>query len=705
MLRTCLNLHTKMSELEGVVDFKEYMCIANELGIKALGITDIESVQAFKDIYMFRDEIKEKNLKILYGTELKISPNYQSLVTLSPRIHIYAKNRIGLRNLYILLSQEKKFGELDLQDEFFQKHLDGLIIGSGSMYSEIYLGYLLGLPETEIEEVAQKYDFIEIQLFYGEEINHKIIKLANRLNKLVVATDDIYFINENDYISQKILKYNYCNANDTTLRKDYAQIKNTEELLEQFAYLGKDMAYKVIIENPNKITDMCDEFDILPKKTAYPKLLNSVNSKKIIKEISQQRLKELYGEKIPTAVLNRYEYELNNIISNGFEDIYCLVYLIVQKSKADNEKFSLRGTGNSSLIAFLLGISFINPMEYNIPFEVFTGLDGCYEPDFDLDFSQDYQAKIQQYVIDLIGKEKVAYAGTINNIANTPAFHIFEKYRIENKQDVSNKNEIIENIIGVKTRIGTHPGGLVIAGDNEDIFSYTPIELKLSADVKNIYNVTHFDYHFLEKRLLTIDLLASDKITYLKELQNITGVNLEQVNIKDDKLFELFEKNNIGLLSDLYSTSLRDIILKVKPKKIEDLIRIIALQHGTGVWENNIEKLIEEHSLDELACSREDLYNYLMINGIEKDIAFKIMEFTRTGKAGKDYYKEKWNLYVDIMKKHNIPDWYISSMEKINYLASKAHCCNLAMVSLWLTWYKTYYPKQFNNVINKVYYE
>lgn len=603
MKRTCLNLHTKMSELEGVVDFKEYMSIANELGIKTLGITDIESVQAFKDAYIFKDEIKEKNLKILYGTELKISPTYQSLVTLPPRIHIYAKNRTGLKNLYILLSQEKKFGELDLQDEFFQKHLDGLILGSGSIYSEIYLGYLLELPENEIEEVAQKYDFIEIQLFYGKEINQKIIKLANRLNKLVVAADDIYFINENDYISQKILKYRYYNANDTTLRKDYAQIKNTEELLEQFAYLGKDKAYEVIIENPNKIADMCEEFDVLPKKVTYPKFLNS---QKIIKEISQQRLKELYGEKIPSEVLDRYEYELNSIINNGFEDIYYLVYLIAQKSKADNERFFLRGSGSCSLIAFLLGISFINPIEYNIPFESFAKLDGCYEPDFVLNFSRDYQAKIQQYVIDLIGKEKVAYAGTINSIANTSAFHMLEKYRLENQQSISEKDEVLENIIGIKTRMGTHPGGLVLVGGNEDIFDYTPIELKFSDDIKKIYNVTHFDYHFFGNRLFKIDLLVSDKMTDLKELQNITGVNLEQINIKDDKLLELFERNNTELLPDFYSDLLRNIILKVKPNKIEDLIRIIALQHGTGVWENNVENLIVEHSLDELACSRED---------------------------------------------------------------------------------------------------
>jgi len=338
------------------------------------------------------------------------------------------------------------------------------------------------------------------------------------------------------------------------------------------------------------------------------------NITETIKDVTSRKLKELYGENIDLKVKSRYEYELNTIIKNGFENIYMISYKITNKAREDRQAVLLKCAASSSFIAYLLGITCIDPIKYNIPFEIFSSIEGDKTPYFDFVFNSNYAESIYKYV-----------------------------------------KEILEN---------------------NNITYYNEIE----------------EYNY---KIFQIIISKSEDLDQLKKLEEITKIKHNQIDITDTKILKVFNENNLKGIFQFDNKKARNIINKVKPKSIEDLIKISALLNGRNIWEDNVEELIEEHSINEIACSRDEIYIYLLEKGLDRKTAFYIMKFVRQGRATKPNHINEWKKYVEIMQIYNIPQWYILSLQKIKYMPSKALCTNYVVLSLWLAWYKTNYKKEF----------
>lgn len=724
MERVELNAHTKMSKLEGIVDAKEYLDKVLELGMTAIAITDYESVQAFMEMEkILKDNEAFDKIKIIYGIEVNLLENC--------RANIIVKNKEGLKNLYQLVTKsnleyiDEETRKPKIPKEIYNKYKDGLLIGSGGQEGELFRAILSNKNENELMEIAKFYDYLEVQPISCHEnlilnntvkneeelikTNKKIISLGEELGKLVVATSNVHYLEKEDNVYLEMLKKDFEEIDAKQINNLHFRI--TEEMLQEFNFLDKEKAYEIVVTNTNKIANMCEKYELRPHGKMYPKI---ENAKEEIKEISRKRLEELYGKNPDSSIVNRYEYEIKTILENGFEDIYMLVHLICKKAKEDNEKVVLRGGGGASFIAYLLGIGDINPLEYSIPFETFAGSGGDREPDFDINFGTTYRNKIHEYIEELFGKDKVCYGGTIGTLADITAYNVASNYYKDGREvDIEEKSK---KLLGIKIATGEHPGGLIIIPQDVDFSDFTPLqhphyEYKEEPLSKNIS--THFDYHSLDRNLLKLDLLSHYDPAILKDLEKLTGINHEQIDIKDYKIMQLFKPDKEGNintdgLSEFESEYVKNIIKKVKPKDIENLIKISGLSHGTGVWKDNNEILIEKHNIKELACLRDDIFLYLMEQGIERDLAFEISEYVRKGKAhitentrNREGKKKEWKEYCMVMKHYNVPDWYIESLEKILYMFPKAHSCNYVIMNLMLAWYKVYYPEEFNKVIKK----
>ncbi len=749
-------------------DFKKYKLgiIADKLGIKVevahRALDDVDTT--VKVLRVMFDILKEKNIKSLDDMEILLDTknNYKKL----PSYHaiILAKNYTGLKNLYKLVSFshiQYFYKKPRILKSLYKKYSEGLILGSACEAGELYRAIVAGKSDEEVEEIAKGYDYLEIQPVGNnmymvrngtlpdaraiEDINMKIVDLGEKLGKPVVATCDVHFIDPQDEIYRRILMAGQ--GYDDADEQAPLYLRTTEEMLKEFEYLGKEKAYEVVVTNTNKISDMCEAISPISKEKCPPHI---DGCEQTIKDIAYKKAHELYGDPLPEIVEDRLSKELESIIKNGFSVMYIIAQKLVWKSNEDGYIVGSRGSVGSSFAAYATGITEVNslPPHYrcpeckysdftdygyqcgfdlpdkdcpkcghkmvkdgiDIPFETFLGFNGDKEPDIDLNFSGEYQAKAHKYTEVIFGKGTTFKAGTVGTVADKTAFGYVKKYYEERGIPVSNAEviRIAQGCTGIKRTTGQHPGGIIVVPKGREIYEFTPIQHPAD-DPESDITTTHFDYHSIDQNLLKLDILGHDDPTMIRMLQDLTGIDPTKVPLDDKETMSIFSSTDaLGVTSEQIKSEVgsygipefgtkfvRGMLVDTKPTTFDELIRISGLSHGTDVWLGNAQSLIEEGTvtLNEAICCRDDIMIYLIKKGVPPNPAFKIMETVRKGKALKD--PEKWAEYVALMKENNVPDWYIKSCEKIKYMFPKAHAAAYVTNAFRIAWFKVHQPKAY----------
>ena len=692
-------------------------------------------------------------------------------------IVVIAKNLTGLQNLYRLVSEShidyygsKKPRVLKSRVD---KLRDGLIVGSSltSHFSndgelaEYYMRYDL----ENVEKNIDFYDYIELlpRATYAElyeedgtgtissfeqieDMNRYFYNLAKERGKLITASSNVHYNNEEDYKIRSILLYGSGNVfRENQYKTDNKfYFRTTDEMLDEFSYLGEEVANEIVVKNTNTIADMVEVIKPVPDGFYPPKIDNAEN---IVKEMTYEKAYRIYGNPLPEIVKARLERELGAIIGNGFSVLYLSAQKLVKKSLDSGYLVGSRGSVGSSLVAFMMGITEVNALYphyictnpecknsefieregvgidlpekicpkcgqpykrdgYSIPFEVFMGFNGEKVPDIDLNFSGEYQSEIHRYCEQLFGKENVFKAGTISTLAEKNAEGYVKKY-FEDHELKNNRAEIIrlaKKVEGAKKTTGQHPGGMVVVPRDHNIYEFCPVQ-KPANDITNDSITTHFDYHVMDEQLVKLDILGHDDPTTIKMLQEYTGVDIYSIPIADPETLKIFSSTeSLGItpedinsvvgtfgVPEFGTPFVRQMLIDTMPKTFAELVRISGLSHGTDVWLNNAQEFIRQKkaTLSQVITVRDDIMNYLIDQGIEKGTAFKIMEFVRKGRPSKD--PEGWQKFSDLMKEHNVAEWYIESCRRIKYMFPKGHAVAYVMMAMRIAYFKVHYPLAF----------
>lgn len=605
-------------------------------------------------------------------------------------ISILVKNKIGLKNLYKLVS----ISNLDyfhnkpiLPKTILEQNRDGLLIGSACNMGELYKAIINNKAYDEIEQIASYYDYLEIQPISNnmcimrdgnvqdlealQDINIKIVKLGEKLNKPVVATSDTHFLNKQDELYSKILQvsqgYEYADEQPSLY------FRTTTEMLNEFEFLGQEKAYEVVVTNTNKIADMCEKIKPVSDEKCYPHIKNAEIE---IKDLAYKGAHRIYGNPLSIKVQERLDKELKSIIENNYATLYMIAQKLVKKANEDGYIVGTRGTSGASLVAYCAGITEVDPIKYNIPFETFAGFNGDREPDFNLNFAYDYQKNAQEYVKEILEGGTTVKAGIIETIT--------------------------QGITRIKTTTGHHSGGVIVLPKDREIYEFTPMQYAEDEPNSNVI-VTHFDYHSIDGNLLRLDILGNSASTMLHRLHELTGIDPITINLEDKDTLKTMCSADTLDIPYFNSKLVRDIILETKPTTFDELIKIEGLYCGSDLWTNNAQDLIRNGiaTLDEVITCRDDIMNDLRKAGIEPKIAFDIMETVRKGKprSNKELY---WEEYKNVMEKYNIQHWYIKSCEEIRYAFPKAHLTANTINAFRIAYYKVHYPNEFCKVYAEI---
>ncbi|WP_108024349.1 PolC-type DNA polymerase III [Melghirimyces profundicolus] len=674
---------------------------------------------------------------------------------------VLVQNEKGLKNLYKLVSKShlEYFHRMPrIPRSLLERYREGLMIGSGCEKGELFEAALQKSPQ-EVEELARFYDYLEIQpvevnrhlvekeLVDSEErlreANRLLVQIGEKLNKPVVATSNAHYLNRWDATFREILAFNQTGGfrNQGPLAPAY--FRTTDEMLEEFSYLGEEKAREVVVTNPRAIADRIGKLKPFPDNLHTP-IIEGADEE--LRRICYETAEGLYGSPLPEIVESRLEKELGSIIKHGFGVIYLISHKLVTKSLEDGYLVGSRGSVGSSFVATMSHITEVNPLPphyvcpeckysefirdgsvasgfdlpdkdcpecgeklkkdgHDIPFETFLGFKGDKVPDIDLNFSGEYQPRAHKYTEELFGKDYVYRAGTISTVAQKTAFGYVKKYQEEKGHQWRNAevDRMVEGCTGVKRTTGQHPGGLMVIPQNKEVFDFTPIQ-RPADDVKSETITTHFDYHAISGRLLKLDILGHDDPTVIRMLQDLTGVDPKTIPVDDPKVMKLFSSTeSLGVKPEEIGTVtgtlgipefgtrfVRQMLEDTKPTTFGELVRISGLSHGTDVWLNNAQDLVRSKTavLSEVISTRDDIMVYLIYKGMEPSIAFKLMEKVRKGKGLTDEE-------ADLMRNHDVPEWYIESCRKIKYMFPKAHAVAYVLMAVRIAWFKVHYPIEY----------
>ncbi|MEN6471264.1 MAG: PolC-type DNA polymerase III [Clostridiaceae bacterium] len=682
----------------------------------------------------------------------------------SYHIILLAKNHEGLMNLYRLVSYAhlehlKKVPQIPRS--LLNLHRGGIIVGSACEAGEVFRAVLDEKDEAGLEAVASFYDYLEIQPVGNNEfllrdgkvkdveglrdLNRRILALGDKLEKPVVATGDVHFLDPQDAIFRAIIMH----ARDFKDAEQQAPLyfKTTEEMLEEFSYLGEERALEVVVNNPNAIAESCERMKpFLDEKRTYAPTFPGANDE--LESMAMKRAHEVYGDTLPAAVQKRLDKELKSIIGNGYASLYLMAQRLVRKSLEDGYLVGSRGSVGSSFVATMAGITEVNPLGphyvcpncrhsefdvdrdkyacgvdmpdkscpecgtpyqklgYDIPFEVFLGFKGDKTPDIDLNFSGEYQPVAHKFTEVMFGAGHAFRAGTISGLQDKTVYGYVKSYCDENKLVASREeiDRLVKGCTGVKRTTGQHPGGIVIVPEERDIMEFTPIQYPADNKEKNIIT-THFDFHAMDDKLVKLDILGHDDPTALRMLQDLTGIDPKTIPLDDPNVMRLFSsdeplgvslselKLDVGSLAvpEFGTVFVREkILMMTRPTTMEELVRISGLSHGTNVWLGNAQELVEQGvgTLSQVICTRDDIMTYLIRSGLDPSTSFKIMESVRKGNGLSEEMESA-------MRNISVPDWFIGSCKKIKYLFPRAHAAAYVMMSLRVAYFKVYYPLEF----------
>ena len=771
--RVELHAHTKMSAMDGLNEVDQLVKTAAGWGQPAVAITDHGVVQGFPDAASAAGKMakKGKPIKVIYGMEGYVfddadciredgSIDYKKKNT--NHIILLARTQEGLKNIYKLVS----ISHLDyfykrprLPKSVISQYREGIIIGSACEAGEVYRAIRNGASEEEIERIASFYDYLEIQPLINNRfmiengivsdwedlrnINRRIVALADKLGKPIVATTDAHYDEPESAIYRNILMAGMGYKDAENGQGLY--MRTTNEMMEEFSYLGEETAYRVVIENTNKIADMIEDGIKPVPSEKYPPKIDG--AEETLRKTCMDKAHEIYGDPLPPEIGERLETELNAIISNGYAVMYVSAQMLVHKSMKDGYLVGSRGSVGSSLAATMAGITEVNPLDphyvcpeckhliwgdknlydcgidmpvldcpkcgtrmkrdgFTIPFATFLGFKGNKEPDIDLNFAGEYQARAHKYVGEIFGEKNVFKAGTVGTIADKTAYGYVMKFAEETGRPINKfeADRLARGCTGVKRTTGQHPGGIVIVPDDHEIYEFCPVQHPAN-DVKSDIITTHFDYHKIDQNLLKLDILGHNVPSMIRQLQDMTGIDPMDVDLSDREVLTIFnglEALNIKdpdykfthgsyAIPEFGTSFVRQMLDDAKPDKFADLVRISGFSHGTDVWLNNAQDYIRSGvaTMREVISTRDDIMNYLILKGVENETAFRIMEDVRKPKLIVTEEDES------VMKEHGVPDWYIDSCKKIKYMFPRAHAVAYVMMSFRLAWYKVYYPPEF----------
>ncbi len=715
----------------------------------------------------FIQMLKDKKIHTLAELN-ELGASSADLVKKLPTYHaiILAKNDLGRIHLYKLVTESHLTYYAGrhprIPKSLVQKYRDGLILGSACEAGELYRALLDEQSEMQIARIVNFYDYLEIQpvgnnkfmiaserirninsLEDIQNVNRRIVKLGEQFHKPVVGTCDVHFLDPEDEVYRRIIMAG--RGFEDADEQAPLFLHTTDEMLEDFAYLGSDKAYEIVVTNPNRIADMIESIDPVRPDKCAPVIQDS---DKTLTKICYDKAHEIYGPNLPEIVEKRLEKELHSIITNGFAVMYIIAQKLVWKSVEDGYLVGSRGSVGSSFVATMAGITEINPLSphyycgkcyyvdfdsedvkayggkagvdmpdrncpvcgeplhkegFDIPFETFLGFKGDKEPDIDLNFSGEYQSKAHKYTEVIFGAGQTYRAGTIATLADKTAFGYVKNY-FEERQKHRRKSEIERlamGVAGVRRSTGQHPGGIVVLPIGQDINSFTPVQHPAN-DMTTDIVTTHFDYHSIDHNLLKLDILGHDDPTMIRMLQDMTGRDPLTIPLDGKDVMSLFQNTDalgvtpeqirgtrLGVLGipEFGTDFAMQMVIDAQPKAFSDLVRISGLSHGTDVWLGNAKDLIMSGTatISTAICTRDDIMTYLIQMGVEPSLAFTIMESVRKGKG----LKEDW---IKAMKEKDVPDWYIDSCKKIKYMFPKAHAAAYVMMAWRIAYCKINYP-------------
>ena len=761
--RVELHAHTQMSMMDAVVSPQTLIKTAARWGWPAVAITDHGVVQAFPEA--MNTVVNEKlDIKVIYGMEGYLTgEDYKQ--RFANHIILLAKNKEGLHNLYRLVSlSHLRFFHRQprIPKALLQELRQGLIVGSACEAGELIRAIVANRSDEELLEIASFYDYLEIQPLGNnaflvrsddfpevqddedlKRINLKVAELAKKLDKMLIATCDVHFLNAEDAIYRAVIMAGK-GFEDAALQPPLF-LRTTEEMLKEFAYLGKDLAYEAVVKNPRRVAEMVEKFHPIPTEgKLYSPMIPGADEQ--IRSMSYDRAHQLYGQNLPSVVQKRLDQELGPIIGHGFSVLYLIAHKLVKKSNMDGYLVGSRGSVGSSFIATMTGITEVNPLPphwrcphcqhsdfledgsygsgfdlpdkncpvcdtplikdgHDIPFAVFLGFDGDKVPDIDLNFASVYQAQAQKYTSELFGKDNAYRAGTITTVADKTAYGYVRKYFEDRGQKKRGPfiQRIVNGCLGTKRTTGQHPAGVMVVPRNMDIHFFTPVQRP--ADKKDSGTITtHFDYHSISSRLVKLDNLGHDDPTMIKMLEVLTHRDPQTIPFDDPATLSLFHSTEaLGLtpeelgaksgtfgIPEFRTSFTRQMIDDTHPSCFSDLVRISGFSHGTNVWLDNAQDLIRGGicTLRDAISARDDIMMYLIHRGVDPLLAFNTMEQVRKGKGIKPEVVEK-------LKAGGVPDWYIGACQKIKYLFPRAHATAYVMMAYRIAFCKVHYPLAF----------
>ncbi len=740
----------------------------------------VDDAGATAEIFVkFVEMLKKDNITTLKEVNRYGDRNVNAIRKMpTHHIIILAKNNIGRYNLYQLITESHLTyysRRPRIPKSLLNEHREGLLIGSACEAGELYQAVLEKRSAEQIARLADFYDYYEIQPLGNNRfmiesdrtpditsdedlrnINREIVELGEKFGKPVVATCDVHFLDPEDEVYRRIIMAG--KGFDDADTQPPLYLRTTEEMLEEFSYLGAAKAREIVIDNPVKIAGMVEKISPVNPNKCPPVIENSDQE---LRNICYRKAHEMYGEDLPVQVSERLEKELNSIISNGYAVMYIIAQKLVWKSNADGYLVGSRGSVGSSFVATMAGITEVNPLSphyyckschysdfesdevrsyaggcgfdmpdkncpvcgeplvkagFDIPFETFLGFKGDKEPDIDLNFSGDYQAKAHKYTEVLFGEGHTFKAGTIGTLADKTAYGFVKNYYEEHEQRKRRCEieRITEGCTGIRRSTGQHPGGIVVLPHGHDINEFTPVQHPAN-DMECGISTTHFDYHSIDHNLLKLDILGHDDPTMIRTLEDyITSDAMDneynadnpfiatEIPLDDKQVIELFHGTEVlGIKpEDIDGCKLgslgipefgTDFVIQMvedtKPQTLSDLIRISGLSHGTNVWLGNAQELVKsgKATISTAICTRDDIMIYLINKGVESALAFTIMESVRKGKG----LKPEWE---EAMKAQDVPDWYIWSCKKISYMFPKAHAAAYVMMAYRIAYCKINYP-------------
>jgi len=694
----------------------------------------------------------------------KLRPQGSKSNRFPKHIILIARNKMGMKNLYQLISMSnlKYFRRVPtIPKSELNKHRDGLIIGSACEAGELFKAVVDHKDWAELKRIANYYDFLEIQPICNNafmlrdgtvqteeelrEFNRTIVRLGEELGKPVCATGDVHFLEPEDEVYRHILLASKKFPDANAPLPIY--FKTTDEMLEEFAYLGKEKAREVVVTNPRKIADMVENIELLPGGKLFPPRLE--NSREDLNNMVWAKAHELYGDELPPLITDRLDIELKGILGK-YDVVYMSAQKLVQRSLENGYLVGSRGSVGSSLVAYMSGITEVNALPphyrcpkckhhefitdgsygcgadmpdkncpecgteyvkdgFDIPFETFLGYGGGKVPDIDLNFSGEYQARAHRHAIEMFGETQVFRAGTIGTLAEKTAYGFVRKYLEENGMTAgrAEENRLTQGCVGVRRTTGQHPGGLVVVPDDLDVEDFCPVQHPAEAADSDIIT-THFDYHCMEDNLLKLDMLGHDDPTMVRMLEDLTGVNARKIRLDDPDTMSIFTNSKVlgyendeilgptgaVAIPEFNTRFTRQMLMDTQPKDFNTLVRLSGFSHGTDVWLGNAKDLILEQGIpvtSTVGC-RDDIMLYLISMGLEPKMSFKIMESVRKGKVKKGGFEPGWR---EAMEEHEVPEWYIESLAKIGYLFPKAHAVAYVMMAFRIAWFKVHRPLAF----------